>query len=69
MIPDQRHLFDIPESIAYLNCAYTAPMLRSAARAGEEAIEAKKLRIVIVEIANCCTRKLILRINAGHSAQ
>jgi len=42
MIPDQRHLFDLPESIAYLNCAYTAPLLRSAARAGEEAIEAKK---------------------------
>jgi len=42
LIPDQRHLFDLPDSIAYLNCAYTAPLLRSAARAGEEAIGAKR---------------------------
>lgn len=26
-IPSQRHLFDIPESIAYFNCAYNSPQL------------------------------------------
>lgn len=30
-IPPQRHLFDIPDDIAYLNCAYYGPMLKSAA--------------------------------------
>ena len=42
MIPDQRHLFDLPDDQAYLNCAYTAPLLKAASRAGMEAIEAKK---------------------------
>ena len=42
MIPDQRHLFDLPDDQAYLNCAYTAPLLKAAARAGIAAIEAKR---------------------------
>jgi selenocysteine lyase/cysteine desulfurase len=27
VLPSQRHLFDIPENVAYLNCAYLAPQL------------------------------------------
>ena len=42
MISDQRFLFDLPEDFAYLNCAYTAPLLKSAARAGIAAIEEKR---------------------------
>ncbi len=42
LIPDQRSLFDIPDHIAYLNCAYMSPLLKNAARAGEEAIATKK---------------------------
>jgi selenocysteine lyase/cysteine desulfurase len=30
IIPSQRHLFDIPEDIAYFNCAYNSPQLREA---------------------------------------
>ncbi len=30
MIPCQRHLFDIPDDVAYLNCAYMSPLMRSA---------------------------------------
>ena len=41
MIPCQRELFDIPDDIAYLNCAYTAPLLRTAAEAGQAALQAK----------------------------
>lgn len=41
MIPCQRELFDIPDDIAYLNCAYTAPLLRIAAEAGHAALKAK----------------------------
>lgn len=42
LIPNQRSLFDIPDHVAYLNCAYMSPLLKSSARAGEEAIATKK---------------------------
>jgi selenocysteine lyase/cysteine desulfurase len=29
ILPTQRHLFDIPEHIAYFNCAYSAPLLHA----------------------------------------
>ena len=32
MIESQRHLFDIPEHIAYFNCAYYSPILTESAR-------------------------------------
>ncbi len=34
IIPPQRHLFDIPEDVAYLNCAYMSPNLKSVTAAG-----------------------------------
>ncbi len=37
-LPSQRDLFGIPEDIAYLNCAYMSPQLRSVREAGERAI-------------------------------
>jgi selenocysteine lyase/cysteine desulfurase len=42
MIPNQRHLFDLPDDVAYLNIAYTAPLLHAAASAGRDAIQAKQ---------------------------
>jgi kynureninase len=42
MIPNQRHLFDLPDDVAYLNIAYTAPLLHAAAKAGRDAIQAKQ---------------------------
>ncbi|NIR31243.1 MAG: aminotransferase class V-fold PLP-dependent enzyme [Gammaproteobacteria bacterium] len=38
MIPCQRHLFDIPEEVAYFNCAYLSPFLHSVREAGEGGI-------------------------------
>ena len=38
---NQRGLFEIPEGISYLNCAYMAPQLRSAREAGERAVGRK----------------------------
>ncbi|HEU4732772.1 MAG TPA: aminotransferase class V-fold PLP-dependent enzyme [Kofleriaceae bacterium] len=38
MIPCQRDAFDIPDDVAYFNCAYMAPMLRSVRRAAEAAL-------------------------------
>src|SRR5580700_2050126 len=34
MIPCQRHLFDIPNDVAYLNCAYMSPLMKPALEAG-----------------------------------
>ncbi len=42
MIPNQRALFDMPDDVAYLNCAYMSPLLKSAAKAGEQAIAQKR---------------------------
>lgn len=42
MMPDnQRNLFDIPDGIAYLNCAYMSPLPRAAREAGEAALARK----------------------------
>jgi selenocysteine lyase/cysteine desulfurase len=40
-LPDQRHLFEIPDEITYLNCAYMSPLLRAAREAGQAAIARK----------------------------
>jgi selenocysteine lyase/cysteine desulfurase len=34
MIPSQKHLFNIPDDIVYLNCAYMSPQMRSVSEAG-----------------------------------
>lgn len=34
MIPCQRHLFDIPDDVAYLNCAYMSPSSKAVVEAG-----------------------------------
>lgn len=40
-LPSQRHLFDIPEAVAYLNCAYMSPLLRRVTEAGRRAVARK----------------------------
>jgi selenocysteine lyase/cysteine desulfurase len=41
MIPSQRHLFDIPADVAYLNCAFMSPLMHAVVAAGERAIQRK----------------------------
>ena len=43
MIPNQRHLFDIPEGVAFFNCASRTPLLRASKAAGEAGI-AREMR-------------------------
>ena len=40
-LSSQRDLFEIPEDIVYLNCAYMSPQLRPAREAGERAVSRK----------------------------
>ncbi len=42
MLPNQRHLFDIPDDVAWLNCAYMAPLMRAVCEAGERGIHRKR---------------------------
>jgi selenocysteine lyase/cysteine desulfurase len=41
VLGSQRELFEIPEDIAYLNCAYMSPQLRTVRTVGEEAVARK----------------------------
>lgn len=41
ILPCQRDLFDIPDDITYLNCAYISPLLRAAQEAGVAAVARK----------------------------
>ena len=41
LIPSQRHLFDVPGDVAYLNCAYMGPLMHSVVEAGDRGIRAK----------------------------
>jgi len=41
MIPCQRHLFDIPDDVAYLNCAYMSPLMKRAVEAGIAGLQRK----------------------------
>ncbi|MCG8504945.1 MAG: aminotransferase, partial [Sphingomonadales bacterium] len=40
-LPSQRHLFDIPRDVCYLNAAYMTPLSRAARAAGEVAFGAR----------------------------
>ena len=41
MIPSQRHLFDIPGDVAYLNCAYLSPLMQAVLQAGHRGLARK----------------------------
>lgn len=41
MLESQRHLFDIPDTVAYLNCAYMSPLLKRVVAAGQEGVAQK----------------------------
>ncbi|MGC2246089.1 MAG: aminotransferase class V-fold PLP-dependent enzyme [Terriglobales bacterium] len=41
MLPCQRQLFDIPDEVAYFNCAYMSPLMKSALEAATAGLERK----------------------------
>jgi hypothetical protein len=57
-LPAQRELFDIPDDVAYFNCANLAPQLRSA-RAAAEAAPPRRT------VAPTCSASACLRRRAG----
>jgi selenocysteine lyase/cysteine desulfurase len=41
MLPSQRHLFDIPDDVTYLNCAYMSPLMKQVVEAGSTGLARK----------------------------
>ena len=41
VLANQRHLFDIPDDVTFLNCAYMSPLMKSVQEAGIEGIRGK----------------------------
>ena len=42
LISNQKDLFDIPDNLIYLNCAYMSPSLKSVTEAGLKGVSRKK---------------------------
>jgi selenocysteine lyase/cysteine desulfurase len=42
-LPNQRHLFDIPDDVAYLNCGYMSPLMHRVREAGESGLGRKAM--------------------------
>src|SRR5262249_27402560 len=41
LLPSQRHLFDIPDDVAFFNCAYISPLPKASLAAGERGLRRK----------------------------
>ncbi len=41
-LPPQRDAFDLPDGVAYLNCAFMAPQLRRVSEVGIAAVQRKQ---------------------------
>lgn len=41
ILPTQRHLFEVPDGVCYLNCAFMSPLLRSVREIGQAAVQRK----------------------------
>ncbi len=85
MLPCQRHLFDIPDDVAYLNCAYMSPLLKSALEAGTAGLARKahpweltsdqfftgseEFRATAAHILNCSADCIAIVSSAGYGIQ
>ncbi|MFZ3262390.1 MAG: aminotransferase class V-fold PLP-dependent enzyme [Terriglobales bacterium] len=85
MLPCQRHLFDIPDDVAYLNCAYMSPLLKSALEAGTAGLArkahpweltadqfftgAEQFRATAAQILSCSGDCIAIVSSAGYGIQ
>jgi len=85
MLPCQRHLFDIPGDVAYLNCAYMSPLMTPALEAGTSGLARKahpwkltsdqfftgseEFRKTAAQILNCSPDCIAITSSAGYGIQ
>ena len=82
MIPCQRHLFDIPDDVAYLNCAYMSPLLHASREAGYAGVRrkcrpweilprhffehAERARALMAELVNATPDDIVITSSASY---
>src|SRR5260370_24744657 len=82
MLPCQRHLFDIPEDVAYLNCAYMSPLMKPALEAAAAGLARKahpwditpdkfftgadEFRAIAAQIVNCSAEDIAILPSASY---
>jgi len=85
MLACQRHLFDIPDDVAYLNCAYMSPLLKSSLEAGTAGLARKahpwqltseqfftgteEFRTTAARVLNCSADCVSIVSSAGYGIQ
>jgi selenocysteine lyase/cysteine desulfurase len=85
MLPCQRHLFDIPDDVAYLNCAYMSPLMKAALAAGTAGLARKahpweltpdeffngseEFRNTAAQLLNCSADCIAIVSSAGYGIQ
>ena len=65
VLPPQRDLFEIPDDVCYLNCAYISPLLRSTVIAGTQGLERKSRPWEIRPTDFFSTAKEVRKLAAG----
>jgi selenocysteine lyase/cysteine desulfurase len=82
MLSSQKHLFQLPEDVVYLNCAYMSPLLRSVEEAGIKGIfrkrnpasirsddffnEAEEIRVKLGKIINAAPQQIAIIPSASY---
>ena len=61
----QRHLFDIPDDVAFLNCAYISPLPKASLAAGEDGLRRKSRPWTIVPADFFTTSEAVRALFAG----
>lgn len=85
MLPCQRRLFDIPDEVAYLNCAYMSPLMKPALEAGTAGLTRKlhpweitsdkfftgseEFRKTAAQLLNCSPDCVAIISSAGYGIQ
>ncbi len=85
MLPNQRHLFDIPEDVTYLNCAYMSPLMHSVVEAAKAGLARKahpweiassdfftqteELRTLAACLFHCAANDIALAPSAGYGIE
>jgi len=64
-LPSQRHLFDIPDDVAFLNCAYISPLPKVSVIAGERGLRRKSRPWTIATGDFFATSETVRRLYAG----
>src|SRR5262249_61457237 len=64
-LPSQRHLFDIPDDVAFFNCAYLSPLPNASLSAGERGLRRKAQPWTIAPLDFFSSSEAVRKLFAG----